>query len=101
MRRKPYAAAFETTPDRIAATSGEDSRYASGSQPCSGKSGALIANAATKPRKTQSLGAAPDADEHIERDHHRFEEGVEEEQVLRREDADDGSRQEEHQPHVC
>src|SRR5262249_58082384 len=59
MRRKPYAAAFETTPERTAATSGDDSRYASGSQPCSGNSGALIANAATKPRKIHWLRLLP------------------------------------------
>src|ERR671937_1996666 len=59
IRRKPYAAAFDTTPDRTAAISGDDSRYASGSQPWSGKSGALIANAATKPRKIHWLELVP------------------------------------------
>ena len=57
--RNPYAAAFETTPERTAATSGDDSRYASGSQPWNGKSGALTANAAAKPRKIQMLDDVP------------------------------------------
>jgi hypothetical protein len=57
---KPKTAAFEITPESTAATSGDDSRYASGSQPCSGKSGALTAKAAAKPRNTHvlSLGGA-------------------------------------------
>ena len=57
---KPKIAAFEITPESTAATSGDDSRYASGSQPWSGKSGALTANATAKPRKSQvlSLGGA-------------------------------------------
>ena len=41
-----------TTPDSTAETSGGDSRYVIGSQPCSGKSGDLIANATTKPRNS-------------------------------------------------
>ena len=59
MRRKPYAAAFETTPLSTAATSGDDSRYASGSQPWNGNSGALTANAIAKPRKIQLLELVP------------------------------------------
>jgi hypothetical protein len=61
MKRKPKPAAFETTPERTAATSAEDSRYASGSQPCSGNSGAFTAKAATKPRKIHGfvLASAP------------------------------------------
>ncbi len=55
MRMKPKTAAFEITPDNTAATSGDDSRYASGSQPWNGKSGALIANAMAKPRKSHVL----------------------------------------------
>ena len=143
IRRKPNTAAFETTPESIAATSGGDSRYASTSQPWNGKIGALTANAARKPRKTQSFarGArvdereralrepedddrrehqqraghrvdderdrradaprpAPDADQDVERDQHRLEEDVEEEQVLRGEDADDRAGEEEQQPVV-
>ena len=45
-------------------------------------------------------GAAPDADQDVERDQHRLEEDVEEEQVLRGEDADDRAGQEQHQPVV-
>ena len=56
---KPKTAAFEITPESTAATSGDDSRYASGSQPCSGKSGALTAKATRKPRKTQVLSLVP------------------------------------------
>src|SRR6266849_7236560 len=59
IRKKPYAAAFETTPDSTAETSGDDSRYASGNQPWNGNSGALIANAAAKPRKIQVLPLVP------------------------------------------
>ena len=43
---------------------------------------------------------APDADQDVERDQHRLEEGVEEQQVLRGEDADDRAGEEEHQPVV-
>src|SRR5215471_208760 len=53
IRRNPYAAALETTPLSTADTSGDASRYASGSQPWNGNSGALTANAAAKPRKIQ------------------------------------------------
>ncbi len=59
MRRNPNAAAFETRPERTAETSAGDSRYASGSQPWNGKSGALTMNAAAKPRKIQSLAFVP------------------------------------------
>ena len=45
-------------------------------------------------------GPAPDADQHVQRDHHRLEERVEEEQVLRAEDADHRSHQEQQQAHV-
>src|SRR5207302_5865085 len=58
-RRNPNAAAFETTPLSTADTSGDASRYASGSQPWNGNSGAFTANAATKPRKIQSLELVP------------------------------------------
>jgi hypothetical protein len=51
-------------------------------------------------RRPHPPRAAPDADQHVERDQHRLEEGVEEEQVLRGEHADDGARQEEEQPEV-
>ena len=52
---------METTPDRIAATSGGDSRYASTSQPWKGKIGALTAKAIRKPRKTQSFDETPES----------------------------------------
>src|ERR1041384_3929482 len=60
IRRKPYAATFETTPESTAATSGDDSRQASGTQADSRNSGALTAKAATNPRKIQSLELVPD-----------------------------------------
>src|SRR3954468_9648848 len=53
MRRNPKTAVFEITPESTAETSGDDSRYASGSHPWNGKSGAFTANAAAKPRKIQ------------------------------------------------
>ena len=43
-------------------------------------------------------GPPHDADEHVERDQHRLPEDVEEEEVLRGEDADDRSGEEQHQP---
>ena len=51
-------------------------------------------------RRAEPAGAAPDADEDVERDQHRLEERVEEEQVLRDEDADGRAGEEEHQPEV-
>ena len=48
-------------------------------------------------RRAQPARPAPDADQHVERDQHRLEEDVEEEQVLRGEDADDRAGQEEEQ----
>ena len=51
-------------------------------------------------RRGDPVRPAPDADEHVDRDQHRLEEDVEEEQVLRGEDADDGADQEQHQPVV-
>src|SRR5215475_1782528 len=59
MRMKPNTAAFEISPESTADTSGDDSRYASGSQPWSGKSGALTAKATRKPRKTHVLSLVP------------------------------------------
>ena len=53
MYRKPYAAAFETTPDKTPATSAGAWLYASRSQPWNGNKGALTAKAATKPRNSQ------------------------------------------------
>ena len=44
--------------------------------------------------------AAPDPDQDVERDQHRLEEGVEEQQVLGGEDADRRAEQEEHQAEV-
>ena len=63
IRMKPKIAAFEITPESTAATSGDDSRYASGSQPWNGKSGALTAKAIAKPRKSQVLLLGPVLDE--------------------------------------
>ena len=51
-------------------------------------------------RRADPVRAAPDADEHVDRDQHRLEEDVEEEQVLRGEDADDRTDEEQHQPVV-
>jgi hypothetical protein len=51
-------------------------------------------------RGAEPARAAPHADEHVERDQHRLEEGVEQEQVLRGEDADDRAVEQEHQAHV-
>src|SRR5689334_11610363 len=59
IRMSPKTAAFEISPDSTADTSGDDSRYASGSQPWSGKSGALTAKATRKPRKTHVLVLVP------------------------------------------
>src|SRR5581483_1535144 len=125
MRSIPYVPAFATTPESTAVTSGGASRYASGSQPWNGKSGALIAKASMNPRKSHRLAlggehheragdrgdeqldrradavrAAPHADEDVERDQHRLEERVEEEQVLGDEHADGRAREHEHQPEV-
>jgi len=44
---------------------------------------------------------APDADQHVERDQHRLEEGVEEEEILRGEHADDGAVEQQHQAPFC
>ncbi len=52
IRSIPYVPALAITPESTAVTSGGASRYASGSQPWNGKSGALITNAAMKPRNT-------------------------------------------------
>ena len=51
-------------------------------------------------RRPEPAGAAPDADQDVERDQHRLEERVEEQQVLRAEDADDRAGEEEQQPEV-
>ena len=51
-------------------------------------------------RRRATARPAPDADQHVERDQHHLEEGVEEQQVLRGEDADHGAGEEEHQPEV-
>ena len=51
-------------------------------------------------RRAEPARAAPHADEHVERDQHRLEERVEEQQVLRDEDADGRAGEEEHQPEV-
>jgi hypothetical protein len=51
----PYAAVFEMTPDKTAATSGGASRYASGSHPWNGHTGALTTNATRKPRNIHVL----------------------------------------------
>ncbi len=61
IQTRPNTAAFETTPESSAATSGGDSVYAARSQPWNGSSGAFTANAATKPRKIQSLSLVPDS----------------------------------------
>ena len=58
---KPQIAVFDTTPESTAVTSIGASRYVSGSQPCSGKIGALIAKAMAKPRKIQTLSLGPDS----------------------------------------
>ncbi len=55
IRSIPYSPAFAITPESTAVTSGGASRYASGSHPWNGKSGALITNASMKPRKSQRL----------------------------------------------
>ena len=55
----PYAPAFETTPESRPDTSGGASRYASGTQPWKGYSGALIANAAMKARNSQRESLVP------------------------------------------
>ena len=55
MRSIPYVPAFAITPERTAVTSAGASRYASGSQPWNGNSGALIRNANMNPRKSQRL----------------------------------------------
>src|SRR4029078_10140389 len=59
IQTRPKTAAFETTPERIAATSGGDWVYERRSQPWNGRSGALTANAARKPRKIQSFELVP------------------------------------------
>ena len=59
IRRKPYAATFESTPENTASTGSGIARYPSGIQPCSGKAGILTRNAAANPRKIQSC-APPD-----------------------------------------
>ena len=51
-------------------------------------------------RRLHPARPAPDADEHVDRDQHRLEEDVEEDQVLRREDADERADEEEHQAEV-
>ena len=61
IQMKPKTAAFETTPESSAATSGGASVYAVRSQPWNGSSGALTANATRKPRKTQSLPLVPES----------------------------------------
>ena len=58
---KPKTAAFETTPERTAATSGGASVYAVRSQPWNGKSGALTAKASAKPRKIQLFPLVPES----------------------------------------
>ena len=51
-------------------------------------------------RRLRSPRTAPHADQHVERDQHRLEEGVEEDEVLRHEHAGDRADEEEHQPEV-
>ena len=48
-------------------------------------------------RRVDPVRAAPDADEDVDRDQHRLEEDVEEEQILGGEDADDGADEEQHE----
>ena len=50
-----------TIPLSTADTSGDASRYASGSQPWNGKSGAFTAKAAAKPRKIQLEPLVPES----------------------------------------
>ena len=50
--------------------------------------------------RTQPPRPAPDADQDVDRDQHRLEEDVEEQQILGGEDADDRAHQEEQQPVV-
>jgi hypothetical protein len=50
--------------------------------------------------RAQPACPAPDADQDVERDQHRLEEDVEEQQVLGGEDADDRAREHQHQPEV-
>ena len=51
-------------------------------------------------RRAHPRRSAPDADQDVERDQHRLEERVEQEQVLRDEDADDGAGEEEQEAEV-
>ena len=51
-------------------------------------------------RRRDAVRAAPDADEDVDRDQHRLEEDVEEQQILRGEDADDRADEEEHEAEV-
>ena len=59
IQTRPKTAALETTPERIAPTSGGASVYARRSQPWNGSSGAFTAKAARNPRKIQSLELVP------------------------------------------
>ena len=59
IQTRPKTAAFETTPERSAATSGGASVYAERSQPWKGRSGALTAKAAMNPRKIRSFELVP------------------------------------------
>ena len=52
-------------------------------------------------RRTKPAGAAPRPDQDVQRHEHRLEEHVEEQQVLRGEDADDRAREEQHQPEIA
>ena len=51
-------------------------------------------------RRAHPVGAAPHADQHVQRDQHRFEERIEEQEILGGEDADHRAGQEEHQREV-
>ena len=51
-------------------------------------------------RRAHPAGPAPHSDQHVERDQHRLEEGVEDQHVLRGEHADRRAREEEHEPEI-
>ena len=87
MRRIPYAAVFEMTPDRTAATSGGASRYASGEPAVEGPDGRLDDERRHEPEEDPRVVArrpghveraareaeSDDGDEHQERARHRVD----------------------------
>ena len=59
IRRKPYAATFDTTPENTASAGSGILRYASGIQPWNGNAGILIRKASAKAANSSFCVSSP------------------------------------------